>query len=138
MFEDACRDLGLTPAQFGVLTVLQAHPGMGQSNLARALGFNKVTVLRGLRGLQARGLVERGPADESRRNVSASLTPEGEAVLRPAQKPAEKACKRLMAPLDKQQQEQLIALLQLLTGELGGRSPRRLHPPRSPATRQAA
>ena len=54
VFEDACKELGLTPAQFGVLTVLQAHPGMGQSSLARALGFDKVTVLRVLRGLEAR------------------------------------------------------------------------------------
>src|ERR1700749_3730239 len=62
VFEDECRDLGLTPAQFGVLTVLKTHPGLGQSSLARALGFDKVTVLRVLRGLESRGLVERGPA----------------------------------------------------------------------------
>src|SRR4051812_20713850 len=118
VFEDACHDLGPTPAQFGVLTVLQAHPGMGQSNLARALGFDKVTVLRVLRGMQARGLLERGPAQESRRNVSVRLTAEGEALLRHAQKPAEKAYRRLMAPLDREQQDQLVELLQLLTGEL--------------------
>ena len=70
--------VGLTPAQFGVLTVLQAHPGLGQSSLARALGFDKVTVLRVLRGLQARGLVARGPADDNKRNVSVALTAEGE------------------------------------------------------------
>ena len=64
--------LALTPAQFGVLTVLQAHPGLGQSSLARALGFDKVTVLRVLRGLEARGLVARGPAADNRRNVSVS------------------------------------------------------------------
>lgn len=118
VFEDACKGLALTPAQFGVLTVLQAHPGMGQSSLARALGFDKVTVLRVLRGLQARGLVTRGPAEENRRNVSVALTAEGEALLQQAQKPAEKAYKRLMAPLDKEQQDQLVHLLQLLTGEL--------------------
>lgn len=118
VFEDACRDLGLTPAQFGVLTVLQAHPGMGQSSLARALGFDKVTVLRVLRGLEARGFVARGPAEDNKRNVCVSLTPEGEVVLRQAQKPAEKAYKRLMGPLDKDQQAQLVHLLQLLTGEL--------------------
>ena len=67
VFEDACKDLGLTPAQFGVLTVLQAHPGMGQSSLARALGFDKVTVLRVLRGLEARGLVARVPAEDNKR-----------------------------------------------------------------------
>src|SRR5437763_2047510 len=98
VFEDACRDVGLTPAQFGGLTVLPAHPGLGQSSLARALGFDKVTVLRVLRGLQGRGLVTRWPAEDNRRNVSVALTPEGEALLRAAQRPAERAYRRLMAP----------------------------------------
>jgi MarR family transcriptional regulator, lower aerobic nicotinate degradation pathway regulator len=118
VFEDACKDLGLTPAQFGVMTVLQSHPGMGQSSLARALGFDKVTVLRVLRGLESRGYVARGPAEDNKRNVCVALTPAGEAVLQQAQKPAEKAYKRLMGPLDKEQQAQLVQLLQLLTGEL--------------------
>lgn len=118
VFEDECRDLGLTPAQFGVLTVLQAHPGLGQSSLARALGFDKVTVLRVLRGLQARGLVQRGPAHGNRRNISVLLTPEGEKVLKQAQKPAEKAYRRLLGPLSEEQQGQLLDLLQQLTGEL--------------------
>ena len=118
VFEDACRDLALTPAQFGALTVLQAHPGLGQSSLARALGFDKVTVLRVLRGLEARGLVERAPAEDNRRNVSVMLTAEGRRLLRQAQKPAEKAYQRLMGPLSGPQQKQLLDLLQLLTGEL--------------------
>lgn len=138
VFEDACRELALTPAQFGVLTVLQAHPGLGQSSLARALGFDKVTVLRVLRGLQARGLVSRSPAEQNRRNVSVSLTPEGLAVLQQAQKPAEKAYKRLMAPLDRQQQEQLMELLQLLTGGLEDEARAAFVPPPAPRTRQAA
>lgn len=138
VFEDACRDLGLTPAQFGVLTVLQAHPGLGQSSLARALGFDKVTVLRVLRGLEGRGLVERSPALESRRNVSVSLTPEGDKLLRAAQKPAERAYRRLMAPLDAEQQEQLLSLLQLLTGELEDEARAAFVPPPAPAERQAA
>jgi MarR family transcriptional regulator, lower aerobic nicotinate degradation pathway regulator len=118
VFEDECSDLGLTPAQFGVLTVLKSHPGLGQSSLARALGFDKVTVLRVLRGLEARGLVARAPAPENKRNVSVALTPRGADVLGQAQKPAEKAYKRLLAPLDRDQQVQLVELLQLLTGEL--------------------
>lgn len=118
VFEDACRDVGLTPAQFGVLTVLQAHPGLGQSTLARALGFDKVTVLRVLRGLQARGLVSRCPAADNRRNVSVALTPAGAELLHRAQQPAEGAYQKLMSPLDAAQQEQLLQLLQLLTGRL--------------------
>ena len=118
VFEDECRDLGLTPAQFGVLTVLRTHPGLGQSSLARALGFDKVTVLRVLRGLEARGFVERSPAPDNRRNMCVTLTAEGEAILSKAQRPAERAYKRLLSPLDRGQQEQLIHLLQLVTGEL--------------------
>jgi DNA-binding MarR family transcriptional regulator len=135
VFEDACGPLELTPAQFGVLTVLQAHPGLGQSSLARALGFDKVTVLRVLRGLQARGLVTRAPAQDNRRNVSVTLTEEGATLLQRAQKPAEKAYRRLMAPLNEQQQEQLLELLQLLTGELEDEARAAFVPP---ASRQAA
>jgi DNA-binding MarR family transcriptional regulator len=138
VFEDSCRELGLTPAQYGVLTVLNAHPGLGQSSLARALGFDKVTVLRVLRGLQARGLVARGPAQGNRRNVSVELTAEGLQVLQLAQKPAEKAYKRLMAPLDREQQAQLLELLQLLTGELEDEARAAFVPPTPPGARQAA
>ncbi len=118
VFEDECRELGLTPAQFGVLTVIRAHPGMGQSSLARALGFDKVTVLRVLRGLESRGFVTRAPTPDNKRNISVALTPDGRAMLARAQKPAERAYKRLLAPLDAGQQSQLVQLLQLLTGEL--------------------
>jgi MarR family transcriptional regulator, lower aerobic nicotinate degradation pathway regulator len=118
VFEEECREVGLTAAQFGVLTVLKSHPGLGQSSLARALGFDKVTVLRVLRGLEARGLVERAPAAGNKRNMSVLLTEAGQTVLTQAQKPADKAYRRLLAPLDKAQQAQLLDLLQLLTGEL--------------------
>lgn len=120
VFEDECRSVGLTPAQFGVLSVLRANPGLDQSTLARALGFDKVTVLRVLRGLEARGLITRAPAPASRRNLSISLAAAGLALLKQAQAPAERAYRRLMAPLDKAQQTQLVELLQLLTAGLEG------------------
>jgi MarR family transcriptional regulator, lower aerobic nicotinate degradation pathway regulator len=115
VFEDECRSVGLTPAQFGVLTIVRANPGLDQSSLARALGFDKVTVLRVLRGLEARGLVERSPAPASRRNLAIALSASGHELLAQAQKPAENAYRRLLAPLDAQQQGQLVELLQLLT-----------------------
>jgi DNA-binding MarR family transcriptional regulator len=50
--------------------------------------------------------------------VSVTLTADGHSMLTQAQRPAEKAYKRLLAPLDKSQQAQLVELLQVLTGEL--------------------
>jgi DNA-binding MarR family transcriptional regulator len=118
VFEDECRAVGLTPAQFGVLTVVRASPGLDQSSLARALGFDKVTVLRVMRGLEARGLVLRVPSPQSRRHLSISLSAAGAQLLEQAQKPAEQAYNRLMGPLDHKQQAQLMELLQLLTSSL--------------------
>ena len=115
VFEDECRSVGLTPAQFGVLSVLRARPGLDQSSLARALGFDKVTVLRVLRGLEGRGLIERAPAPTSRRNLAISLSVAGLDLLKQAQEPAELAYGRLMGPLNTEQRAQLVQLLQLLT-----------------------
>ena len=120
VFEDECRSVGLTPAQFGVLSVLRASPGLDQSSLARALGFDKVTVLRVLRGLETRGLIAREPAPASRRNLAISLSEAGLELLKQAQDPAERAYNRLMAPLDAAQQAQLVDLLQVLTAGLEG------------------
>lgn len=120
VFEDECRSVGLTPAQFGVLSVVRASPGLDQSSLARALGFDKVTVLRVLRGLESRQLIERAPAPTSRRNLSISLSAGGLALLQQAQQPADRAYARLMAPLNSEQQAQLVQLLQLLTAGLEG------------------
>ena len=90
-------------------------------------------MLRVLRGLETRGLVTRAPAAGNKRNVSVALTAHGATVLAQAQKPAEKAYKRLLAPLDKVQQAQLLALLQLLTGELEDDARAAFVPPRHAA-----
>lgn len=133
VFEDECRSLGLTPAQFGALSVLHASPGLDQSSLARALGFDKVTMLRVLRGLETRGLIARVRTPENRRNLSISLAPAGLALLQAAQQPSERAYGRLMAPLDAVQQTQLVALLQLLTAGLEGEARASFVPPNTTA-----
>jgi DNA-binding MarR family transcriptional regulator len=118
VFEDECRSVGLTPAQFGVMSVLQASPGIDQSSLARALGFDKVTVLRVLRGLETRGFIVRIPAVISRRSLAISLSVAGRALLLQAQEPVERAYQRLMAPLNDEQKLQLVKLLQTLNAGL--------------------
>ena len=118
IFERACADLALTPAQYGVLYVLQAHPGIDQSSLARALAFDKVTVLRVLKGLQARGLCERTVTSDNRRQRSVRLTSAGLQLLAQAREPVQQAYERLMSPFNEVQREQLLNLLVRLNTEL--------------------
>ena len=120
VFEDECKVVGLTPAQFGVLCVLHASPGLDQSTLGRALGFDKVTVMRVMRGLETRGLICRVYPPTNRRNLSISLSDAGLDLLLKTQEPAEHAYNLLMAPLNHEQRHQLVSLLQLLTTGLEG------------------
>ncbi|QRR35514.1 MarR family transcriptional regulator [Hydrogenophaga sp. YM1] len=115
VFENACASVGLTPAQYGVLTVVAAEPGLDQTRLSRALAFDKVTVMRVLKGLEERGLVRRERSSVSRRQMTVSLTADGEALLAAAREPAERAYQRLLSPLTPAQRGQLIELLQTLT-----------------------
>ncbi len=118
VFEDECKSVALTPAQFGVLSVLHASPGLDQSSLGRALGFDKVTIMRVMRGLETRGLIVRTFAPTNRRNLSITLTDAGLTLLMATREPAELAYNRLMTPLSPEQREQLVSLLQLLTNGL--------------------
>ncbi|NIC42528.1 MarR family winged helix-turn-helix transcriptional regulator [Aquabacterium sp. A08] len=118
VFEDACAPLGLTQAQYGAMTVLAAAPGLDQTRLARALAFDKVTALRVLRGLQARGLVERAPVPGNARQLAVQLTVAGHDTLAQAQQAAQAAYQRLLQPLAPPQQQQLVQLLAQLTDGL--------------------
>lgn len=115
VFENACADLGLTTAQYGVLIIVNSEPGIDQTRLASALAFDKVTVMRVLRGLEERGLVERVA---SGRQKTLALTPAGQHLLAQARDRADVASTRLMSPLDSAEQAQLIRLLQTLANGL--------------------
>jgi DNA-binding MarR family transcriptional regulator len=129
IFESACADVGLTQAQYGALTVLASEPGIDQSSLARALAFDKVTVLRVLRGLQERGLVKRAVSTESRRQMAVQLTPLGQRLLKKAEAPVHDAYERLMAPLTPNQRDQFVGLLQTLNDQLGDHARAAFVPP---------
>ena len=118
IFESECAEIGLTPAQYSVLSALHTQPGQDQSSLARALGFDKVTILRVLYGMEDRQLVSRERLATDRRSVSLSLTPQGKALFERAQKPVDRAYRRLMSPFTETQQKQFIKLLGILVEEL--------------------
>lgn len=118
LFEGACRDLSLTPAQFAVLSVVAAMPGIDQARLARTLGFDKVTIMHVLRGMADRGLVERVRVAGKGRRVALSLTSEGMKLLEQAQAPTESASESLLEPFTQAQRKQFIKLLKILNDSL--------------------
>jgi MarR family transcriptional regulator, lower aerobic nicotinate degradation pathway regulator len=129
LFEEGCREIGLTPPQYGVLTIIQHAGGCDQATVARGLGFDRVTTLRIVRGLQARGLVAREPCAADGRRWQLTLTVQGAATLSRSRVLAANVTQRLMAPLTQVEHEQLQGLLRKLCAGLEPQARTRLLPP---------
>jgi DNA-binding MarR family transcriptional regulator len=114
LFEHECQALKLTPPQFGVLHMLMDSDALDQAGLARGLGLDKVTVLHVVRGLETRGWLTRQASVKDRRRWALTLSEEGKAVFLRAQDMAHQASEALLSPLDGDEQQQLILLLEKL------------------------
>jgi DNA-binding MarR family transcriptional regulator len=131
IFEDQCKALRLTPPQFGVLHVLAHSEGLDQSALSRALGFDRVTTLHIVRGLERRDLLSKIPSLHDKRKLSLQLTETGQALYRQSHEPSETAFRALIAPLEKKEQVQLIALLTKICAALEPQARAEVRPPRA-------
>jgi DNA-binding MarR family transcriptional regulator len=86
IFQDFVRTLstfGIRPAQFSVLVVIEANPGLSQADLGETLGIERARLVRLLDGLEKRGLTRRQPSPTDRRSHALFLTKTGEAALKP-------------------------------------------------------
>ena len=81
LFLEECAGFGITPVQYGLLTVLSTAPDSDQITLAGSLGIDRTNVSDVLARLQQRGLVSRVRSRVDRRMVLARLTPEGERLV---------------------------------------------------------
>jgi DNA-binding MarR family transcriptional regulator len=72
-----------TPARFQILMVLGAQRGRGvpHKEIVAALGVTRATVSGLMAALEREGLVTSAVASDDRRNLLASLTPKGEAII---------------------------------------------------------
>jgi len=129
IFEEECREIGLTPSQYGVLTVLDLAGACDQSTVARALGFDRVTTMRVVRGLEARGLLRRAAAADHGRSRRLTLTADGRHTLACGRVQAEHISRRLLSPLQVDEQAQLLRLLRKLCSGLEDAARTRVVPP---------
>ena len=81
IFQDFVRTLAsfdIRPAQYSVLVVIEANPGLSQADLADTLGIERARLVRLLDGLEKRGLTRRQPSPIDRRSHALFLTREGQ------------------------------------------------------------
>lgn len=87
VFQDFIRTLSsieIRPAQYSVLVVIGANPGLSQADVAALLGIERARLVRLLDRLEKRGLTQRMASPVDRRSHALKLTATGRNMLRRA------------------------------------------------------
>ena len=77
LYDEALRPIGLRSTQLPILVTLAAHGALSLTDLADRLVLDRTTLIRNLRPLQRRGLIEVGRED-GKRTHGAALTAAGQ------------------------------------------------------------
>lgn len=71
----------ITPGLLGMLQVIAANPGIGQSRLAEVMEVDRSAIFKVANQLEARGLIVREQSEHDRRSSCLRLTEAGRAAL---------------------------------------------------------
>jgi DNA-binding MarR family transcriptional regulator len=118
VFQDFIRTLAvidIRPAQYSVLVVIGANPGLSQAELADRLAIERARLVHMLDHLQRRGLTERLPSPTDRRTHALQLTKEGQKVLKRAKALAARHEARLTEKIGADARRQVLDLLRGFT-----------------------
>jgi DNA-binding MarR family transcriptional regulator len=114
VFQDFIRTLApieIRPAQYSVLVVIDANPGLSQSDLADRLGIERARLVRLLDKLERRGLTRRLKSRTDRRSHALRLTREGRQTLRQANMLAARHEAQLVEKLGSERRKLLMSVL---------------------------
>ena len=112
MFFEGCREFGVTPLQYSLLSILREQPGLDQSRLGEELGIDRSNAFDVVQRLKRAGLISLISDPIDRRRKKTTLTTKGRALLKQLDPPALKAHSDLLNSLSAKQQALLMALLQ--------------------------
>ena len=117
VFGDFIASLGqlnLRPAQYALLEVVYARPGLKQSEVAAALGIQKANFVSLVNELEQQGLLRRSRSQADKRSYALYLEPAGTRLLKRARDSHYEQESRLAAQLGANGRDHLLDLLKRL------------------------
>lgn len=118
VFDRRVRDIGLTRAQWLVLTRLYRRPGASQTELADMLEIDRASAGRMIDRMQKNGWVERRADSEDRRINRLYLTADARRAHKDMWTIAETTVDDALAPLSSTEREQFTRLAARVKGQL--------------------
>jgi DNA-binding MarR family transcriptional regulator len=115
IFQDFIRtlaDADIRPAQYSVLVVVGANPGLSQISLSQALGIERARLVRVLHELERRRLIERRPSPSDGRSHALHLADDGVALLARAKALAAEHERNVRQRLGSERWQSLLRLLE--------------------------
>lgn len=118
VFDRRVRDIGLTRAQWLVLTRLYRRPGASQTELAVMLEIDRASAGRMLDRMEKNGWVERHADSEDRRINRLYLTDDARRAHKAMWAIAEATVDDALAPLSERERDQFTRLAARVKGQL--------------------
>lgn len=113
------RELGISMAQFLVLSVVDAHPGpLNQQQVAGRLGLTKGTVSRQIENAVSAGLMNVQPSPHNRRENIVTLTPPGTDLVRRGDTAFQQARAAILPTIDPDDMHAAIRVLAIMNDAL--------------------
>ena len=110
-FKRALKELDMTPAQFSVMKIVAANPGIAQARVAEVLCIERARLVQMLDRLEAPRLIDRTRSATDRRSHALHLTAEGARVLERLEERIEAHERNVVARIGAKGKSDLLRLL---------------------------
>lgn len=110
-FFSVLADMGITPGQIGVLTLIANNGGLTQSALSRGVGVDRSTMVAVIDRLEETGLVARARAERDQRAYALQLTDKGCTLVAKLLERLHSLEDELLTKLSREERDTLISLL---------------------------
>lgn len=111
IFLRECAEENVTPIQWGILTIVNAHPGVGHAEIADELGLDRSNVANVINRLIRRRLLKQTGSKTDKRRKSILITPQGRNLLTTFLPKARGAQRKLLDLLTEDERRTFMKLL---------------------------
>lgn len=110
-FSRAIAGTGMRQVLFGILSIIDANPGINQGNVGRALGIQRANMVSLVNELVDAGLVRRETAADDRRAFALTLTASGDEMVADCLQRIREHEERMLGDLSRYERATLVSLL---------------------------